>query len=118
MDGDVRTPMVVVHLNTSDRGVWGDVLRTVSNLLAESPAAKIEVVLQGPAVDMGRAHVSPVGVELALLAARDVAFLACSNSLKARAIPESELLDHVGVVPSAIGEVIRAQQEGMAYIKV
>ncbi len=118
MFADIRTPMVVIHLDTSDRRIWGGALRTVANLLAESPDAKVEVVLQGPAVDMGRAHASPLAAQLGLLAARGVTFVACSNSLRARGIAESELLDRVGVVPSAIGELIRAQQSGMAYLKI
>lgn len=107
----------VVHLNGSDQEEWRQVLLQLEHLLAEDGSIKVEVVCQGRSVDLVRRPTTHFSLELTRLAERGVSFVACQQSLRARAIDDSELLPFVTIVPTAIGELVRAQHDGKAYLK-
>lgn len=118
---DPKTPdaklEAVIHLNTVDQEEWRQVLTQIDHLLAEDDSVRVEVVCQGRAVDLVRRPTTHYSLELTHLAKRGVSFVACQQSLRARAIPEAELLPFVTIVPTAIGELVRAQYDGKAYLK-
>jgi intracellular sulfur oxidation DsrE/DsrF family protein len=72
----------------------------------------------GNGVDFVRRDTNHASVELHKLAARGVFFVACNNSLNQRSTSEAELFAFVTIVPGAIGELIRAQRDGRAYLKL
>jgi intracellular sulfur oxidation DsrE/DsrF family protein len=108
---------VVFHVNFADDGQFNDTLRTMRNLLKESPDAEVELVCQGRGVDFVREPTTRFAPQLGELNQKGVKIVACRNSLAVRDIPPSELIGFVEIVPSAIGELIRCQQDGMAYYK-
>lgn len=48
---------------------------------------------------------------------KNVAFSVCSNAMRALGITEDMLCNFVQIVPSGVGELVRKQAEGYAYIK-
>lgn len=46
-----------------------------------------------------------------------VTFKICANSLASRGMTKEDLLDQVEIVGSGIGEIVRRQIDGWAYIK-
>ncbi|MEX6429180.1 MULTISPECIES: DsrE family protein [Ferrimicrobium] len=108
----------VIQLDTPDQEAWKQVLHQIENLLVEDESASVEVVCSGRGVDLIRRDTTHLSIELNKLAARGVSFVACNNSLHQRSISESELFPFVTIVPSAIGELIRAQRDGKAYLKL
>ncbi|MGC9155554.1 MAG: DsrE family protein [Ferrimicrobium sp.] len=109
---------VVIQLDTPDQEGWQQVLRQIENLLAEDDSASVEVVCSGRGTDLIRRDTTHLSIELNNLAARGISFVACNNSLRQRSIREDELFPFVTIVPSAIGELIRAQRDGKAYLKL
>ncbi|MHB8343854.1 MAG: DsrE family protein [Ferrimicrobium sp.] len=117
MNAENKSPQVVIHLNTSDPEIWVATINTITNLLVEDEHADIEVVLQGRGVDLVRTAATHLSVPLLGLAAKGVSFVVCNNSLIQRQLREEDLLPFATIVPSAIGELIRAQNDGRAYYK-
>jgi intracellular sulfur oxidation DsrE/DsrF family protein len=108
----------VIQLDTPDQDAWGQVLRQIENLLLEDESASIEVVCSGRGIDLIRRDTTHLSIELNNLASRGISFVACNNSLRQRAIGQDELFSFVTIVPSAVGELIRAQRDGKAYLKL
>lgn len=52
------------------------------------------------------------------LSENDVKFKACNNSLTYSGITEDQLYPFVEVVPAGVGELVRKQNEGYAYIYI
>ncbi|MHB1732662.1 MAG: DsrE family protein [Ferrimicrobium acidiphilum] len=108
----------VIQLDTPDQEAWSQVLQQIENLLLEDESASIEVVCSGRGIDLVRRDTTHLSVELNKLANQGVSFVACNNSLRKRAIAQDALFSYVTIVPSAIGELIRAQRDGKAYLKL
>lgn len=108
----------VIQLDTPDQDTWSHVLQQIENLLQEDETASVEVVCSGRGVDLIRRDTTHASIELNHLASRGISFVACNNSLRQRAISQDELFPFVTIVPSAIGELIRAQRDGKAYLKL
>jgi len=51
------------------------------------------------------------------LAEQGVRFTVCANSLRALGFTRDDLPRAIGTVPSGIGEIVRRQAEGYAYIR-
>ncbi len=49
---------------------------------------------------------------------KGVDFKVCGNSLKAFDIDKTDLISDVSIVPAGVGELVRKQNEGWAYIKI
>ena len=89
----------------------------ISNVLAESPDTKIEVVFHSHAVyamlkDTG--YFKPL---ISTLFKQGVVFAVCNNSLKKRNIDKARVITEAIIVPVAILEIVKKQEEGRAYIK-
>ncbi len=108
---------VLFHFNDADPGQQRTALRNVANLRAEMSAIPIEIVIQGDALNLVVASQSQWAGELASLQNQGVSVAVCLNTMKARHVEERELVPGTTVVPSAVGELVRRQHEGMAYIK-
>ncbi len=108
---------VVFHINDASPHKQRGTLKNISNLLAESPDIRVELVVQGDAITLVTAQESPFANALAALQQRGVVIAVCRNTLKAKGMTDTELLDDMTIVPSAVGELVRRQQQGAAYIK-
>jgi intracellular sulfur oxidation DsrE/DsrF family protein len=108
---------VLFHVNDADAAKQRAALRNIENLLVEMPNMRVELVIQGDAVNMAASSQSRWPGEIQALQDKGVSTVVCLNSMKANNLTEGDLLPSMTIVPSAVGELVRRQQEGMAYVK-
>ena len=109
---------IVWDLSSKDTAEQSIIFRQIGNVLKESPDTKIEVVFHGGAITglvQGSSN-HPEKVQEFLK--KGVIFAACNNSLKRYNIDPSKVLPGVIVVPVAILELVKKQEEGWRYIKM
>ncbi|AZH26182.1 DsrE family protein [Haloplanus aerogenes] len=95
-------------------------LANVANLLDDSSTAveNVVVVANGQGVELLVASESNHPDRVTELLNRGVSFRACENSLAARDIEESALIDGVETVPAGVGELTKLQaRDDFAYIE-
>lgn len=110
---------VVFDMSTRDSISQQAVIREVALITRENPAAKLEVVIYGQALNMVTRTRSNQAEDIKRLAADpNVSFKVCSFTLKRYNVTEADLLPGVQVVPDGIYEIITKQREGWGYIKV
>lgn len=110
---------VVFDMSTRDSVSQVAVLREVALITKENPAAKLEVVVYGQALNMLTKSKSNQADEIQRLAANpNVSFKVCSFTMKRDNVTKADLLTGVEVVPDGIYEIISKQREGWGYIKV
>lgn len=107
----------VFHMNDESPAKHLAVCRNIQNLLAEMPDAEVELVVQGDALPMVLQKETTVADQVARLRQKGVTVAVCRNTLRAKNANPEDLLPDLVVVPSAVGELVRRQGEGMAYIK-
>lgn len=108
----------VVHVNFADPERQAKGLKNIANILKEvGDAAQLEVVAHGAGIDLLVASRTKHAEKVKDLQGRGVRFVACQNTLAEKSIPEGDLLEGVGTVPSGAVEVIRRQQQGYAYFR-
>lgn len=107
----------VFHLSTADPERLRQAVGNVDNLLADDTIDldAIALVANSGGLDL-LVEGSPVPDMVRSLPERGVALKACGNTLDGRDSAD-ELLPGVNVVPSAMGELVRLQADGYAYIK-
>lgn len=115
--GDVAEDGVVVHVAESDLDKHGAVLRNVGNLLEDlGPGTAVELVVHGAGIGLCLSS-SPHAQSVQRLIDAGVVVVACRNTLTAKQIDLDELGRGVTVVPAGIGELVRKQRAGWAYVR-
>lgn len=110
---------VVFDMSTRDSISQQAVIREVALITRENPAAKLEVVVYGQALNMVTRARSNQAEDIQRLAANpNVSFKVCAFTLKRYNVTEGDLLPGVQAVPDGIYEIITKQREGWGYIKV
>lgn len=108
---------VVVHLDEEGDDKYRAVLRNVGNLVTDlGDRATVELVAHGPGIGVCLDD-APLAGTLQELIARGVVVAACGNTLEAKGISRERLAAGVLTVPSGIGELVRKQQSGWAYVR-
>ena len=108
---------VVVHLDEEGADKYRAVLRNVGNLLADlGDQARVELVAHGPGIGLCLAD-SSLAEDLHDLIGRGVVVAACENTLEMKGIARERLAAGVVTVPSGMGELVRKQQKGWAYVR-
>ncbi|XLZ70834.1 DsrE family protein [Massilia sp. SR12] len=116
-----RIEKVVYHFSDSSNAMGG--LRNIRNHLNASPKAQIVVVALGGGVDFlldgaKDKNGNPYDIVVQELAARNVQFRVCNNTLTGLGISKDKVLPEASIVPSGVAEIGRLQAlEGYAYIK-
>lgn len=117
MSGVERRRGVVVHIDEAGEVKQKAVLVNVSNLLEDLPdGSDVEIVAHGPGIDICLGDSPTADLVQALLAQR-VVVAACGNTLARRAIDRGRVAPGVTIVPSGVGELVRKQWEGWAYLR-
>lgn len=99
------------------------ILRFVTNYLKAEPEAEVTVVGYASGIDFmlknaTDAEGKPYAAQVNRLLDLGVAFKVCNNTLKARNATADVVLGNVGIVPSAVNEIVRLQtQEGYSYFR-
>ena len=114
-------PKVVFQVNRADDAPL--ILRFVTNYVKSEPEAEVTVVGYASGIDFmlkdakdsdGKAYAAQVNRLLDM----GVMFKVCNNTLKARNASPDVVLASVGIVPSAVNEIVRLQtQDGYSYFR-
>jgi intracellular sulfur oxidation DsrE/DsrF family protein len=109
---------IVFDIAGKDTADQSALFRQLKNVLTLAPDAKIEVVYHGQAIAglvQGQSFFSEKVKEFHQ---KGVTFAACNNSLKRIQVDPSQVLSDAVVVPMAILELAKKQEEGWSYIIV
>ncbi|WP_298670040.1 DsrE family protein [uncultured Methanofollis sp.] len=113
--------MTVRHralFHLTETGKTGAVLQAVRNLrLDMGDEVEIEVVAHGDGVKaflLTGQHVD----DIRRMTEEGVRFAVCANSIRAMSFSRDDFQRSVEVVPSGIGEIVRRQSEGYAYLRL
>jgi len=108
---------VVFHIDEQIKA--GLVLHNISNLIADigGENLEIEMVANGDAVKVLVRSDDEFRPMLKELAEKRVVFDACANAMRNLGIQKDELFDFVTVVSSGVGEIVKKQTAGWAYIR-
>lgn len=110
---------VVFHLDEVARDRVNLVLNNIENLMADLGEDHVEIELvansKGVAAFLKDPDIFVAKIEQ--LSGRGVQFAACANSLQSLGILSEDLLEFVEVVPAGVGELVKKQALGWAYIR-
>lgn len=107
---------MVVHLDEGGDAKHEVVVRNVANLLDDLGGIPVEVVTHGSGIGLclpGSPHAEAVQA----LMARGVVVAACENTLRSQDMDRGRLAEGVVTVPSGVGELVRRQHQGWAYVR-
>ncbi len=109
---------VAFQVSDNDPKKWLLTLNNARNAQEDLGAANItiEIVAYGPGIDMLLAG-SEVLVRVQESLQAKIAVLACQNSMRGRSLTPQDMIPGTGYVPSGVGELIKRQAEGYAYIR-
>ncbi len=109
---------VVFHLDLDEEKILRIALSNMENLRAAKPEARINLVVNGPAVRLFRNDVAAEFLDRVQgLVQKDVRIFVCQNALRAFDIPEEALCPGCSTIPAGVVALIKLQQQGCAYIK-
>jgi hypothetical protein len=109
---------IVVQVNEDDTKKWNSILANVRNIQRDvgRKNVAIAVVAIGPGLDMLMADsLAANDVQDAITAG--VKFIACENTMHARNITRSDLIDGIGYAKAGYVEIVRRQQQGWSYLR-
>lgn len=94
-------------------------LKNIKNLMADlgDENVHIELLANSEGIKMLEKPAALYEALINELISRKVVFKACANTMKEMGISKESLLDSVQIVPSGVGELVKKQAEGFAYIK-
>jgi intracellular sulfur oxidation DsrE/DsrF family protein len=112
---------IIIHVTTGEIDGWQTALRNLRNLVQDesvpTPPARIEVVVNGPAVRFLLAS-SPDSSKVSQVLEAGVGIGVCSNSLARFGHDPDDLVDGVRTVSSGVAEVVRMQAADNSYLKL
>jgi intracellular sulfur oxidation DsrE/DsrF family protein len=123
-DGDIR---LVLHVTTDSKHKLKTVLDETEKLLDQyvnsSRKVQLDILTNGKGLKLLHADYSPFSQRIKDLQKRyqNLTFKACQNAInrvKKNTGKEVLMLPDTVTVPSALGEIMKKQQEGWSYIKI
>lgn len=114
---DKKEHRIVMQFSDGDSLSQASVTGQVKNIKTAWPNATVEVVCHGPGLDLLIAKKSKASQAVADWSAQGVTFSACNNTMKRRNVKKEELLPVSQVVPSAMIQIVKRQEEDWAYVK-
>ncbi len=108
---------MVLHLQSADTLVHRALVNQVINLKKEFPEAEIDVICHGPGLEF----LYKSSVYAQRIRQREISgitFTACAFTMSQRNITHHHLVPFARVVPYALAEIVRKQQNGWLYIKL
>lgn len=109
---------VVFHVTESDRQKWNVVLNNAGNIQQDlgRDNVTIEIVTHGPGIDMLRAE-SDVVPRLAQALDRNIALLACENTMRNAKVTKDDMYGGISYVRSGVTHILLRQTEGWQYLR-
>lgn len=109
---------VVFELVSADTADHSAVLRQANNVLREAPDTKIEIVFHGKAIYALIKDKTTIRAKLdSLVNAKNFVVAACNNTLTRYNLNKNDVIPAAIIVPVAILELVKKQEEGWSYIK-
>jgi len=108
---------VIFHVNEINKTKLA--LNNIKNLIVDLGEESLQVELLANSDGVNMLLKTAVQYEdlIKELHSKKVTFAACANAMKAMGIAKESLFDFAIVVPSGVGELVKKQSEGYAYIK-
>jgi intracellular sulfur oxidation DsrE/DsrF family protein len=108
---------VLIHANGNDPDSLTTALRVARNASRElKPGTRFDVIVQGPLVQQLTTG-SDLADDVNDTVTSTITVTACHNSMDRAGVTKSDLLDAVGMVPSAGAYLIARQWDGWAYLR-
>ncbi|MBA5638358.1 DsrE family protein [Duganella sp. LX20W] len=106
------------QVSDDDPKKWNQTLNNIKNLQQDLGAANvtIEVVIFGPGIGMVKIE-SEVGNRVQEAIDAKVSVLVCQNTMRGAHLTPEDMQARVAYVPAGVGEIVRRQAEGYAYIR-
>jgi intracellular sulfur oxidation DsrE/DsrF family protein len=104
-------------MSLGDTAAQRGLYKQLNNVLTASPGIQIEVVFHSKAVYAMLKDTGYFKSQILDLHNKGIVFAVCNNSLKARNIDVGRVIPEAVVVPAAIIEIIKKQEEHWSYIK-
>lgn len=110
---------VIFHLDEEAQEKVQFVLNNIINLLNDlgDEVVKVELLANGPAVKAFQAGEERYAKSILELLERDVEFVLCNNALKLFELEPAKMMTKATIVPSGVGELVKKQADGWAYIR-
>ncbi|GAC1525443.1 MAG: hypothetical protein NVS2B4_01430 [Ramlibacter sp.] len=109
---------LLLQVSDGEPQKWSLALNNAANVQAEFGAGEVEVevVAYGPGIGMLRGG-SQVAERVAAALKSGVHVVACENTMRGQKLTAVDMLPGIGYVPSGVGELLKKQQKGWAYIR-
>ncbi len=110
---------LLLHVDSEDPKILDMALANAHNFIEALPDITIRVVMviTGPTVKLLTEPNSDLARKMGKLLQKGMGVLICRNALKGYQVDESSLWPNLEVVDDGIVEIVRLQDEGMAYVK-
>ena len=110
---------VIFHISEEHQEKVTFALNNILNLINDlgGDNVDVELLVNGPAVKVFKAEESPLSELISKILQQNVVIALCKNALKAHGLNPAVMLVDAVVVPSGVGELVRKQNEGWAYIR-
>jgi len=108
---------IVWDMPSGDTAQQRVLFRQVNNVLTAAPDTKIEIVFHGNSVYGLLKDTGYFKEQITGLHKRGVVMAVCNNALKMRNIKTDRVIPEGTIVPVAILELAKKQEEGWSYIK-
>jgi intracellular sulfur oxidation DsrE/DsrF family protein len=109
---------VVFQVSDGDPKKWNLALNNAKNVQTDlgDENVAIEIVVYGPAIGMLQKN-SEVGKRIAEALDKNIAVVACENTMKGQKLTYDDMLPKIGYVPAGVVEIMQKQQQGWAYVR-
>jgi uncharacterized protein len=108
---------IVVQVSTPDPRMWNQALNYVENLRELYGADKVEIELVALGLGIGVLKLdSTQATRVADALKAGVHVSACEVTMRRQNLKREDMLANLGYVPAGLGQIIRRQREGWAYI--
>ena len=108
---------IVVQVSTPDPRMWNQALNYVENLREVYGADKVEIELVALGLGIGVLKLdSTQATRVADALKAGVHVSACEVTMRRQNLKREDMLANLGYVPAGLGQIIRRQREGWAYI--
>lgn len=117
-DAAASKEKVVLQVSDADPAKWNLALNNAKNVqqIYEADNIDVEIVVYGPGIGMLKAD-SAVAKRVDESKHAGVNIVACQNTMKSNKLTEADMLPNTSYVPSGVGELIKKQRAGYAYIR-
>lgn len=108
---------IIIQISTPEPRIWNQALNYVENLqeLYGKDNVEIEIVALGWGIGMVKFD-SPLATRVAAALTRGAKLQACEVTMSRQKLTKQDMLPDIGYVPAGLGQIIKRQKEGWAYI--